>query len=93
MKIEIIKSQENVVWIKYNEAELCYSYGKLIAIRDKWAIYLDERWHNFSKTTIKHRNEFLNLTTKEINELIKRDKKEVIKDFVVCDCEELLKEY
>ena len=93
MKIEIIKADSNLVWIKYNEAELCYSYGRLIAIRDKWAIYLDERWHNFSRTTIKHRNEFVNLTSKEIDKLIKVWDKTSTGDLVVCDCEEILKEY
>ncbi len=93
MKIEIIKADSNLVWIKYDEAELCYSYGRLIAIRDKWAIYLDERWHNFSRTTIKHRNEFVNLTSKEIDKLIKVWDKTSTGDLVVCDCEEILKEY
>ena len=93
MKIEIIKADSNLVWIKYDEAELCYSYGRLIAIRDKWAIYLDERWHNFSRTTIKHRNEFVNLTSKEIYKLIKVWDKTSTGDLVVCDCEEILKEY
>ena len=93
MKFEIIKADSNLVWIKYDEAELCYSYGRLIAIRDKWAIYLDERWHNFSRTTIKHRNEFVNLTSKEIDKLIKVWDKTSTGDLVVCDCEEILKEY
>ena len=93
MKLEIIKADSNLVWIKYDDAELCYSYGRLIAIRDKWAIYLDERWHNFSRTTIKHRNEFVNLTSKEIDKLIKVWDKTSTGDLVVCDCEEILKEY
>lgn len=93
MKIEIIKADSNLVWIKYDDAELCYSYGRLIAMRDKWAIYLDERWHNYSRTTIKHRNEFLNLTSKEIDKMVKENEKGTVNGFEVCDLEELIKEY
>jgi len=51
------------------------SYNSLIAyIGNNGEIYLDNDNWDYSKTTAKYRNRFLNMTTREIKKLIKEGK-------------------
>ena len=47
------------------------SYDSIIVFKDRNNnVFLDEYYYNYSKTTSKYRNRFLNKTTKEIERLI-----------------------
>ena len=47
------------------------SYDSIIVFKDRNDnVFLDEYYYNYSKTTSKYRNQFLNKTTKEIERLI-----------------------
>lgn len=49
--------------------EYFQSYDSMIAMKDFYGrIYLDPVYWNYSRTTSKHRNAFLGMTTKEIKE-------------------------
>jgi len=47
------------------------SYNSIIAINEMGKITLDEKYWNYSKTTAKYRNQFLNETTKETEQKLK----------------------
>lgn len=48
------------------------SYGRMIALKaSDGNTYLDEKYWDYSKTTAKYRNEFLGMTTKEVQAKIK----------------------
>jgi hypothetical protein len=49
------------------------SYDSIIAFTpdDKLIIFLDEKFWNYSATTIKYRNQFLKMTSKQVDEYIK----------------------
>jgi hypothetical protein len=55
------------------------SYKSMIAKVDKFGkIFLDEYYYNYSRTTSKYRNMFLNMTTKEIEKGIKDNEIELV---------------
>jgi len=49
------------------------SYNKVISMKRKGEIYLDEHYYDYSRTTSKYRNQFLGMTTKEIKDKIKNE--------------------
>lgn len=61
-----------VVEMKDNENDMKFlsSYGKLVAIKVNGNVKLDERYYNFSNTTSKQVNAFLEMTSKERNKKI-----------------------
>lgn len=61
----------NQIIVNTEYYDIFQSYGTVIMkivheSRDRDAIFLDSRYWNYSKTTSKYRNEFLGMTTKEI---------------------------
>lgn len=46
------------------------SYDSIIAVIENKKVYLDSKYWNYSKTTSKYRNMFLNETTKETKQKI-----------------------
>lgn len=48
------------------------SYQSIIVKKSIGHTFLDENYYNYSKTTSKYRNQFLNETTKEIENKIKQ---------------------
>jgi hypothetical protein len=70
MKIKTAKT--NMVVIELNNGnEIMFSYNRPIAYKKEETIYLDEVYWNHSKTTARHRNKFLNMTTYKIKEALK----------------------
>ena len=71
MKVSNMKSSNgnkvpNQFYLTDNDGnDYFQSYNSLIAKRSKGQIYLDEYFWNYSRTTAKYRNQFLNETTKE----------------------------
>jgi hypothetical protein len=47
------------------------SYNSIIVKKQNNAVYLDSKYYDYSKTTVKYRNLFLRETTKEIEKKIK----------------------
>jgi hypothetical protein len=59
-------------FIIYKEDQVFFqSYNTMIAMVQDHYIELDANYWNYSKTTSKYRNKFLNMTTKEIENAIK----------------------
>jgi len=55
------------------------SYKSMIAKIDKFGkVFLDSYYWNYSRTTSKYRNMFLNMTTKEIEKGIKANEIELV---------------
>ena len=72
--MKVIDSGANYFVIEDSECFRLYSYNSLIAIRFKFGTpdtYLDNKTWNYSTTTGKHRNKFLNETKKETEAKIK----------------------
>lgn len=70
MKIEQLDANNFVYADK--DKRVLQSYGKIIAIEHQdGTVLLDETYYNYSKTTTKYRNKFLDLSTKEIDAKIK----------------------
>lgn len=71
MKVSNMKSSSgnkvaNQFYLTDNDGnDYFQSYNSVIAKRSRGQIYLDEYYWNYSKTTAKYRNQFLNETTKE----------------------------
>lgn len=62
-----------------NNESFFQSYKSMIAKIDKFGkIFLDEYYYNYSRTTSKYRNMFLNMTTKEIEKGIKDNEIELV---------------
>jgi len=54
--------------------EFFISYDKVIVMKDKKGnIYLDENYHDYSKTTTRYRNTYLLETNKRVKELVKNE--------------------
>tara|TARA_B110000977_G_C10624312_1_gene317515 strand:- start:213 stop:485 length:273 start_codon:yes stop_codon:yes gene_type:complete len=59
-------------FIIYQDDQIFFqSYNTMIAMVQDHYIELDANYWNYSKTTSKYRNQFLNMTTKEIENAIK----------------------
>ena len=57
--------------IIYYEGRVYFqSYGAIIALKDMGRIFLDERYWKASRTTIRYRNKFIGLSSKEIEESV-----------------------
>ena len=71
VKVENINNRPNQFLIVTPDAEYFQSYDSVIAMRTEKKIYLDEKYWDYSTTTGKYRNIFLNenksLTLKKIN--------------------------
>jgi len=77
MKVENINNRPNQFIIENGNESIFQSYNSIIAkIIDNGfypdTVYLDKKYWNYSKTTSKYRNIFLNMTTKEIENHIKK---------------------
>lgn len=61
---------------------LGFSYDKLVFARPSHdhKTYLDKHFHNYSVTTVKHRNAMLNMTSKEVAQAIKDGRFVVVED-------------
>jgi len=57
--------------IRTDDATYFQSYNTVIAVRTNGKVYLDKEGWDYSKTTGKYRNEFLNETKKETEAKIK----------------------
>ena len=80
MKVENMTSNNGnkianqfIIYDTDNNYTYFQSYNSIIIqkIENECFIYLDEKYWNYSKTTSKYRNKFLNMTTKEIENAIK----------------------
>jgi len=80
MKVENMTSNNGnkianqfIIYDNDNNCTYFQSYDSIIIqkIENECFIYLDEKYWNYSKTTSKYRNKFLNMTTKEIENAIK----------------------
>ena len=76
MKISNINGKPNQFIIENGKETFFQSYNSMIAkVIDNGfnpdTVYLDEKFWNYSKTTSKYRNIFLNMNTKEIEKHIK----------------------
>jgi len=69
MKIENLAPNQIVV--RNSENVFFNSYGTNIVKIEDGKMFLDEKFYNYSKTTTKYRNQFLGLTTKEVEKNIK----------------------
>lgn len=58
--IKVISNFKNQYIIKGTKFESLQSYNSIIILKYKGRVYLDEYYWNYSKTTGKHRNDFLN---------------------------------
>tara|TARA_R110000782_G_scaffold108850_1_gene197548 strand:- start:269 stop:529 length:261 start_codon:yes stop_codon:yes gene_type:complete len=59
-------------FIIYQDDQVFFqSYDSMIAMVQDHYIELDVNYWNYSKTTVKYRNKFLNMTTKEVENAIK----------------------
>ena len=59
-------------FIIYQDDQVFFqSYDSMIAMAQDHYIELDVNYWNYSKTTVKYRNKFLNMTTKEVENAIK----------------------
>lgn len=54
------------------DGNILKSYNKIIAAKKGGQIYLNADYHDFSKTTARHRNLFLGVNAKEFNENMKK---------------------
>tara|TARA_R110000868_G_scaffold110089_1_gene298576 strand:- start:226 stop:498 length:273 start_codon:yes stop_codon:yes gene_type:complete len=76
MKVEnMVNNNGNKIvnqFIIYQDDQIFFqSYNTMIAMVQDHYIELDANYWNYSKTTSKYRNQFLNMTTKEIENAIK----------------------
>ena len=59
-------------FIIYQDDQVFFqSYDSMIAMVQDHYIELDVNYWNYSKTTVKYRNKFVNMTTKEVENAIK----------------------
>lgn len=65
-------ANKNQFVINMDNGDLIFqSYKSIIVKKSDNKVYLDSYYWNYSKTTSKHRNQFLGETTKEIEKKIK----------------------
>lgn len=61
----------------FGNADVLFSYGKIVAMRHDGSVYLTDDW-DYSATTKRHVTKFLNSTTKEIHDKLHMRKYEII---------------
>ena len=73
MKSNKERTVPNQYVIRLDNCDVFQSYETVIAIRDYDLdeVYLNKEYYDYSKTTSKYRNKYLELTTKEIEQKIK----------------------
>ena len=72
MKVSNFGDVKNQFVINDGNNEYFQSYDKIIVKIDSDAeVYLDKEYWDYSKTTSKYRNKFLNKTTKEVKQCVK----------------------
>lgn len=71
MNLKICTQAVNLSYIYINHHEILFSYDTPIAMYYNNQMYLDERNWDYSKTTGKHRNEFLNENIDDTRKKIK----------------------
>jgi hypothetical protein len=73
MKIKSIGVNQFIIFDKENNREYFQSYNSIIVEKNfnTGAVYLDSYYWNYSKTTSKYRNKYLNETTKSLEAKIK----------------------
>ena len=72
MKVSNFGDVKNQFVINDGTNEYFQSYDKIIVKIDSDAeVYLDKEYWDYSKTTSKYRNKFLNKTTKEVKQCVK----------------------
>lgn len=73
MKSNKGRTVPNQYVIRLDNCDVFQSYETVIAIRDYDLdeVYLNKEYYDYSKTTSKYRNKYLELTTKEIEQKIK----------------------
>jgi len=71
MKVKVKQLAENQFIIDSNDGIIFQSYNSIIAIKKHGKITLDRVYWDYSKTTGKYRNMFLNETKKETERKIK----------------------
>jgi len=69
MKIENLAP--NQIIVRNSENVFFNSYGTNIVKIEDDKTFLDEKFYKYSKTTTKYRNQFLGLSTKEVEKNIK----------------------
>lgn len=72
MKITNLAPNQTIV--STENTTIFSSYGTNIVKIENEKTFLDEKFYNYSKTTSKYRNQFLGLSTKEIEKNIKTGK-------------------
>jgi hypothetical protein len=85
MRVENMKNQNGnevpnqFIITNENGDQVFQSYKTTIALKTREGrVYLDENYWNYSRTTIRYRNIFLNASTKEIKEKIKSGEYELV---------------
>ena len=84
MKVQnMVSSRGNTIANQFiiddNNESFFQSYKSMIAKVDKFGkVFLDSYYWNYSRTTSKYRNMFLNMTTKEIEKGIKDNEIELV---------------
>ena len=75
MKVESMRTPNgnavsNQFIIRCSNKTVFQSYKSTIVSIEDGQVYLDPRYYNYSKTTSKYRNQFLDATTKQVEERI-----------------------
>lgn len=68
----IFKQVNNKNMYISTDGNILKSYNKIIVAKKGGQIYLNADYHDFSKTTARHRNLFLGVNAKEFNENMKK---------------------
>ena len=69
-KINVESLNANNQSITIDSNKYFVSYSTVIAVKSGYDIYLDKKYWDYSSTTSRYRNIFLNLTTKETKKKI-----------------------
>ena len=64
-------ANKNQFEINLGNKRIFQSYKSIIAVIENGKVFLNDSKYNYSKTTSKHRNMFLNVTSKELKNNIK----------------------
>jgi len=69
-KVEVLNQGERFCELMINGNMYLISYAKTVVCVYNGKTYLDEKYHDFSVTTVRHRNNFLGRGSKEVKKLI-----------------------